>query len=135
LAHALSYLQCTYHSITKQEQINIADEIIYDASMLQDKIFLNLIRLPFLVRVVPIISGIKFDVVKTNKIENNNTSTSEKIFLYNPWEKDESINYYWTVNSFQKVILHLYNPLQVELKVYKIVILFEGNKPFSIPSI
>jgi hypothetical protein len=124
-----------YHSITKQEQINIVDEIISDASMIQDKIFLNLIRLPFLVRLIPIVSEIKFDVVNTNRIENNNNITSDKIFLYNPWEKDDSIDYYWTVNSFQKVILHLYNSLQVELKVSKIVILFEGNKPFSIPSI
>jgi hypothetical protein len=121
-----------YGSLASQEQKNIINEINIEASMLQDRIFLNLNSLPQLVKVIPIPSDIKFDIVKAKGIEGQNAP--DKVFLYNPWEKDESINYYWTVNSFQKIILHLSNPLEVEIKVTKIVILFEGVKPFSLPS-
>ena len=55
------------------------------------------------------------------------------MFLYNPWEKNDGINYYWTSNSHQKIFVELYNPLAIEIKVSKIVIIFEGNKPFSFP--
>ena len=57
--------------------------------------------------------------------ENNNTNEiNNSIFLYNPWDKTETINYYWTANSIQKVKVHLYNPLSgLELRIQKLIIL------------
>ncbi len=59
----------------------------------------------------------------------------DDIFLYNPWEKDENINYYWTSYSEQKIKVCLFNPLKHQkLTVEKLVIIFEGNKPFCFPT-
>jgi hypothetical protein len=61
--------------------------------------------------------------------------TEDSVFLYNPWEKEDTINYYWTNKSFQKILITFYNPLLVDIRVNKIVIIFEGAKPFCLPSI
>ncbi len=133
--------------------------IITDSALLQEKIFLNMSKLPVLMKIIPLTSVIKFDIIKNpdrdkpeekilidseldkengQQIGSNSKITSgnsnEKIFLYNPWEKDEYANYYWTSESSQRVYLELFNPLAVELKVKKIMLLFEGNRPFSFPS-
>lgn len=117
---------------------------------MQEKIFLNLVKLPHLIRIVPISSDIKFDSKKNpnykpkkndlehafarNGVGSPNDITEHKIFLYNPWEKSDGINYYWTCNSYQKIYVEFYNPLSVEIKVGKIIVLFEGKKPFTFPS-
>jgi len=99
---------------------------------------------------VPISSDIKFDTKKNPSYKPKEKDTQDalapngfngphdipenKIFLYNPWEKSDGINYYWTCNSYQKIYVEFYNPLAVEIKVSKIIVLFEGKKPFTIPS-
>ncbi len=98
-------------------------------------------------KIIPLSSEVKFDIIKSNSNlnlnfnpgkENNENSDKDKdpakIFLYNPWERDDNINYYWTANSYQRVFIQFYNPLALELKINKIVLIFEGNKPFSFPS-
>ncbi len=123
------------------------DSISKSSSFLQEKIFLNLIKLPCLIRIIPISSDIQFDSKKnpnykqkeTEESSNseyypNSATTENKIFLYNPWEKSDGINYYWTCNSYQKIYVEFYNPLSIEIKVSKIIVLFEGKKPFTFPS-
>lgn len=134
------------------DQQAIMDSITKSSSFLQEKIFLNLSKLPHLLRIVPITSDIKFDSKKNPNYKPKETadgrtllaktpnSVSEediaenKIFLYNPWEKSDGINYYWTCNSYQKIYVEFYNPLSIEIKVSKIIVLFEGKKPFTFPS-
>lgn len=104
---------------------------------------MNLLKLPFLVRIIPICSDIKFESRKNpnfaaQKKPNENTETEKnqvenKIFLYNPWEKSDGVNYYWTCNSYQRIYVEFYNPLAIEIKISKIIILFEGIKPFTFP--
>ena len=72
---------------------------------------------------------------KEINLEEEKNSTENKIFLYNPWEKSEGINYYWTNNSYQKIYVELYNPLIIKIDIIDLEILFEGKKPFSIPGI
>ncbi len=124
------------------EQQNILDTINITSSFIQEKIFLNLVKLPFLIRIIPICSDIKFESKKNphfnEKIDeydniNNLNTAINKIFLYNPWEKSDEINYYWTCNSYQKIYVEFYNPLSVEIKVSKIIILFEEKKLFTFP--
>ena len=128
------------------------DSITNSSSFLQEKIFLNLSKLPHLIRIVPISSDIKFDSKKNpnykpkqtvsacgiaqdpNNSNNDKEIHENKIFLYNPWEKSDGINYYWTCNSYQKIYVEFYNPLSIEVKVSKIIVLFEGKKPFTFPS-
>jgi len=140
-----------YLSITEQKYI--FDFISKNSNLLQEKIFLNLIKLPYLIRVIPVCSDIKFDSKRNpnyiskendenfllknqiNKNLNNGKDISQnKIFLYNPWEKSDGINYYWTCNSYQKIYVEFFNPLLIDIKVSKIIVLFEGNKPFTFPS-
>ncbi len=122
---------------SSSEQKKLVNGLLADSSLLQEKIYLNLIKLPILMKILPVTSEVKFDVVKSNKKKTmleETENTESNVFLYNPWERDETINYYWTENSYQKIIIQFYNPLNVELKVNKIVLLCEGNKPFSFPS-
>jgi hypothetical protein len=142
----MSYLQTLAGYLSSENQNKLANEILIDSSLLQEKIFLNLLKLPILMKIIPLSSDIKFDirnqsssslmdkVLKPLSQDDVNPDSPAKIFLYNPWEKDDGINYYWTENSFQKVYIQFYNPLSLELKINKIVLIFELNKPFSFPS-
>jgi hypothetical protein len=148
LAYGMSYLQTLANFITSQEQFNFASNISTDSSMLQEKIFLNLSKLPTLVKIIPLASDVKFDTTKgmntgmssldmePNQKEGDNSASAktDKVFLYNPWEKDDNINYFWTTGSYQSVYVQFYNPLSLELRINKIVLIFEGCKPFSFPS-
>jgi hypothetical protein len=115
-----------------------------------------MIKLPVVMKIIPLTSEVKFDILRGSfktimnrfndprQLPHTSNEESEinlskepkdgKVFLYNPWERDDTINYYWTANSFQKVYIQFYNPLSLELRINKIVLLFEGNKPFSFPS-
>jgi hypothetical protein len=133
------------------EQKNLISGIQSDSALLQEKIFVNLTKLPVVMKIIPMTSDVKFDIikgsfkmamgqckfpspVKTREDPSASPSKEGKVFLYNPWERDDNINYYWTANSYQKVYIQFYNPLSLELRINKIVLLFEGNKPFSFPS-
>jgi len=157
-SYTVSLLQTLGSILSETEQKNMISSIISDSSLLQEKLFLNLCKLPILIKIIPISSDTKFDIIRnhsknisdksqtekssyanndveTKQINKENSSESlEKIFLYNPWEKDKNVNYYWTSESSQRVLVQFYNPLAIELRVNKIVLLFEGNKPFSFPS-
>jgi hypothetical protein len=152
----LSYLQTLSNFVSQNDQKSFAASIQSDSSLIQEKIFVNMIKLPIVMKIIPLTSEVKFDIVKgsfkmiMNRFndprqipipskEDSGSSPSKdpkdsKVFLYNPWERDDTINYYWTANSYQKVYIQFYNPLSLELKINKIVLLFEGNKPFSFPS-
>lgn len=117
------------------------------STSLQEKYFANLIKAPVLIKIEPLQNEIKFETNVFNKImrqaqlKNNPFAAHQgeldekrdSIFLYNPWEKSDSICYYWTVNSIQNVVVHIYNPLNTELQINKLVIFFEGSKPFGFP--
>lgn len=125
----------------------IMSTIKIDSLNLQEKFFCNLIRLPLLIKIEPLQNEIKFESSafnkflkgfqsKNNPMVNKSEEIEEKkdnIFLYNPWDRDDSINYYWTVNSIQNIMVHLYNPLNTEIQINKLVIFFEGSKPFGFP--
>lgn len=150
ISYGLASLQILSDFLSATDQQTIMNTITKSSSLLQEKIFLNLIKLPKLIRIVPISSEIKFDSKKNPNYKPQETQeiisnadcadkekeiiTENKIFLYNPWEKTDGINYYWTCNSCQKIYVEFYNPLSVEIKVCKIIVLFEGKKPFTYPS-
>ena len=116
---------------------------------MQEKFFGNLIKSPLLIKIEPMQNEIRFETsvfnkflksfqIKNNLSQNKNSNSEEteekrdSIFLYNPWDKNETC-YFWTVNSIQNIIVHLYNPLNTDLVIQKLVIFCEGSKPFGFP--
>ena len=67
---------------------------------------------------------------------NPNKKRKSDIFLYNPWEQNKCTNnnFYWTTNSYQQIKIQFYNPLDIELEINKIHILFRGAQPTVYPS-
>jgi hypothetical protein len=133
--------------LPEPEQKLIMSTIKLDSCNLQEKYFCNLLRLPLLIKIEPLQHEIRFETTAFNKFlknsqiksnpQNKNVELEEEkkdnIFLYNPWDKDDSVCYHWTVNSIQNILVHLYNPLNTEIQVNKLVIFFEGCKPFGFP--
>ena len=131
LIYSLGYLQSMASMIKPESQKSIMNFNIRNSLSNQKKVFLNISKLPLLMRIIPIISNIRFDVSS-----NPNKKKKDDIFLYNPWEQNKLINnnYYWTTNSYQQIQLQFYNPLAIELDINKIHILFKGEQPIVYPS-
>ena len=132
IKYQLGYLQTLHTSLTDIEQTNTLNSIINLSLNLQDKHIFNLTKIPILMRIIPLSSEIKFDT-STNPHKTSTTSQTS-VFLYNPWEKSTYTNYYWTKSSYQSIRVQLYNPLNTEIVVNKIKILFKGINPISYPS-
>ena len=131
LIYSLGYLQSMTSMITPEKQKSIMIFNIRNSLSTQKKVFLNISKLPLLMRIIPVISNIGFEVsTNTSKKKNND------IFLYNPWEQNKLINnnYYWTTNSYHQIKIQFYNPLDIELEINKIHIIFEGAQPTVYPS-
>ena len=123
IAYALSYLQTLVDDLPKVEQKNIIKGFKTDSLLMQNKLNLSLTRFPILIRVIPISSNIKFDITKNPKVNGQ----QEQLFLYNPWEKNATINYYWTQNSYQNISVQFYNNLKTEITLTKIRIIFANS--------
>ena len=131
LIYSLGYLQSMVSTIKPQNQKLIMDFNVRNSLSTQKKVFLNISKLPLLMRIIPVTSNIRFDVST-----NPNKKRKSEIFLYNPWEQNKHINnnFYWTTNSYQQIKLQFYNPLDIELEINKIHILFKGAQPTVYPS-
>ena len=131
LIYSLGYLQSMTSMIKPENQKLIMNFNIRNSLSTQKKVFLNISKLPLLMRIIPVTSDIRFDVMG-----NPNKKKKNEIFLYNPWEQNKNINnnFYWTTNSHQQIKLQFYNPLDIELEINKIHILFKGAQPTVYPS-
>ena len=131
LIYSLGYLQSMASMIKPETQKSIMNFNIRNSLSTQKKVFLNISKLPLLMRIIPITSNIRFDVST-----NPNKKKKSGVFLYNPWEQNKFINnnFYWTTNSFQQIKIQFYNPLDIELEINKIHILFKGDQPTVFPS-
>ncbi len=133
VASCLGYLQTLSSFVSENEQKNIFKEIQTDSFFSQQKLYLNLIKFPILVKIIPLISKIKFDF---NKNLNNIKNEEEEIFIYNPWDKSNNANFYWSENSIQEILVEFYNELNIEIILTKIDLLIESNEKiiFCFPS-
>ena len=139
---------CNY--LPEAEQKLVMMMIKNDSTNLQEKFFCNLIKSPILIKIEPLQNETKFETSIFNKFLKNytakhnlsekqskkieeNVEKKDSIFLYNPWDKNDSVCFYWTVNSIQNIVVHIFNPLNIELNIQKLVIFCEGSKPFSFP--
>ncbi len=72
IASAFSMLQCHTDFISFMFQKNILQIIHHDAQLLQENVFLNLSKMPILVKIDPFVSEVKLDdIVGYNKMIQN----------------------------------------------------------------
>ena len=124
LVYYMSYLQSLESDLSKSKQNEIINQInnsnILNANK---KINLSLYKIPILIRITPICSNIKFDITRNEKLPQK-----KQLFLYNPWKKASTINFFWTKNSNQYITIELENILKVPITLNNIIILFERKK-------
>ena len=124
LVYHMSYLQALENDLNENKQTELINEMLNNDSFnLNKKLNLSLYKLPILIRITPICSDIKFDLVKNEK-----KPKKKQLFLYNPWKKATTINYFWSKNSYQYVTIELENVLKIPITLNNIIILFERKK-------
>ena len=121
LVFYMSYLQALENDMTEKNQNEIINEII--KRQLNKRLNLSLYKIPILIKIVPKCSDIKFDISQNEKFQKH-----KQLFLYNPWKKASTINYFWSKNSYQYVAIELENVLKVPLTVNNIIILFQRKE-------
>ena len=117
----ISYLIALENDMIEKKQNEIYNEIMKKS--INKKLNLSLYKIPLLIKLIPKCSNIKFDINPNEKIQKK-----KQLFLYNPWKKASSINYFWTKNSYQYVIIELHNVLKIPIVLNNIIILFERKK-------
>lgn len=124
LMYYMSYLQSLESDLNKSKQNEIINQIS-NSNILNTnkKINLSLYKIPVLIRITPICSNIKFDITRNEKLPKK-----KQLFLYNPWKKASTINFFWTKNSYQYITIELENILKIPITLNNIVILFERKK-------
>ena len=127
----LGYIQSLCNYIKPKIQKELFQSHIEESLYFQGKKYVNLYKIPLLIKLIPLPSKIKFDITVNKKKKKNDDS--QKIFLYNPWEEKSQTNYFWTSNSFQRIKIELFNPLKIPIEISKIRIVFKGIQPFSYP--
>ena len=78
-------------------------------------------------KIKPLTSEIKF-AFNRNAVQ----SRGDNVFIYNPWDKSLTANYFWTVNSYQKILIQFYNPLLTEINLTKINLIKRTPKNLNI---
>ena len=124
LVYYMSYLQSLESDLSKAKQKEIINQIYYSNVLnANKKINLSLYKIPILIRITPKCSNIKFDITRNEKLPKK-----KQLFLYNPWKKASTINFFWTKNSYQYITIELENILKVPISLNNIIILFERKK-------
>ena len=83
LVFNMSYLQSLEDDLNEDKQNEIINEVCNNNLInINKKLNLSLYKIPILIRITPICSNIKFDIVKNEKIPKK-----KQLFLYNPWKK------------------------------------------------
>lgn len=121
----------SYLSIEQQNYISTSLLNNTSVSMLSNNGFnrYHLVKLPYLVKVIPLICNIKFEKNIKKDILNSKDDSNKNngVFLYNPWGKDDGIEYYWTIGSYQNVLVELTNNLDIDITMNKIRIVFDNS--------
>ena len=121
LVFYISYLQALEGEMKEKNQSDIINEIIKKS--LKNKLNLSLYKIPILIKIIPKCSDIKFDINKNEKIKK-----TKQLFLYNPWKKASTINYFWSKNSYQYVVIEFQNVLKIPLTINNIILLFKRKE-------
>ena len=117
----MSYLQTLESDMNEKKQSEIINEM--NKISLNKKINLSLYKFPILIKIIPKCSDIKFDINPNEKIQQK-----KQLFLYNPWKKASTINYFWSKNSIQYITIEFQNVLKIPITINNIIILFSHSQ-------
>lgn len=124
IIYYMSYLQSLENDLSENKQNEIMKELMNNNALcLSKKVNLSLYKIPLLIRINPICSNIKFEITKNEKLPKK-----KQLFLYNPWKKSSTINYFWSKNSYQYITIEFKNILKIPITLNNIIILFKRKK-------
>ena len=117
---SLELLQICYNILPTEKQTKFINIIQKKSSKIKYINSFNVVNIPILLKIIPLPSEIKFDYFE------NNEEKGDDLFIFNPWSKknEKKINYYWTLNSIQSIIIIVYNPLSIEITLNEIKFLY-----------
>ena len=121
ILHCLTLLQICHDILSKEKQEKIINIIKKKSNKIKYINYFNAVKIPIIIKFIPQRSKIKFDIAETkDKNEKND------LFIFNPWKKkkENNINYYWTLNSTQIILIKFYNPLDISLYINNIQLLY-----------
>ena len=119
ILYSLELLQICYNILPTEKQNNLINIIQKKSSKVKYINSYNAVNIPVILKIIPQVSEIKFDSMANNPI-----IKEDDLFIFNPWNQKSNINYYWTINSIQSIIFNLYNPLNTEICLNQIQLLY-----------
>ena len=117
---SLELLQICYDILPIEKQTKFVNIIQKKSSKIKYINSFNSVNIPILLKIIPQPSDIKFDCISQNE------DKGDDLFIFNPWSKknENNINYYWTLNSIQSIIIIVYNPLSIEITLNEVKLLY-----------
>ena len=120
ILYSLELLQTCYNKINTEKQSNYINIIHKKSNKMKYINSYNVVNIPIIIKIIPIRSEVKFDFPQLDDEE-----LKDDLFIYNPWnKKKEDICYYWTVNSIQTIMFYLYNPLNIEISLSQVKLIY-----------
>ena len=121
LIYCFNLLQICHNVLSQEKQAFIIDIIKKKSKKIKYINYLNIVSIPFIIKIIPQKSEIKCDYQ-----EKELQKKEDDLFIFNPWNKKYKniLNYYWTLNSNQIIIIKFYNPLKVSINIYDIQLIY-----------
>ena len=121
ILYCLELLQTSYNELPIDKQNELINTIQKKSNKVKYINFYNAVNIPVLLKIIPQSSDIKFDCLVSHSINKD-----DDLFIFNPWNQknENNINYYWTVNSVQSIIFRLYNPLNIQISLSQVQLIY-----------
>ena len=135
ITYMICYLQTLNAFVTVNEQQHIMNTFINSNLLLHNNIYIHTPKLPVVYKLIPKTSNTLFDIYKNTS--SSLTTTTQQLFLYNPWEQQNNVNYYYTKHSLQYATVTLKNILHVPItlnRMYLLISLSDNYKDTDVTS-
>ena len=120
ILYSLELLQTCYKKLSIDKQTQYLNLIHKKSSKIKYINSYNVVNAPIIIKIIPVRSNLKFEFPQLSIEEEK-----DDLFIYNPWnKKKENICYYWTLNSIQTIIFYLYNPLNIEVSITQVKLIY-----------
>ena len=124
IVYCLDLLQTCHNILSKEKQNKIINIIKKKSNKIRYINYFNVVKIPIIVKFIPQRAKIRFDFQEKNDINKEND-----LFIFNPWnqQNENSINYYWSLNSTQTIFIKFHNPLNIPILINNIQLLYTTN--------
>ena len=121
ILHCLNLLQICHDILSKEKQEQIINIIKKKSNKVKYINYFNVVKIPVIIKFLPQRGKIKFDIEEKSPKNKEN-----ELFIFNPWKKkkENNINYYWTLNSSQIILIKFHNPLDIPIFINNIQLLY-----------